>query len=179
MSEETGLRRKIPRLDDNIVSDIKKQMCGRKKKYTPIKMKNAINKYFEHCEVSEEVPSIKGMMIHLKLYKDVFYKYLEYPDFSNIMEHARTIISNWCENDVYMTKGLATGKIAYMKNVHDWTEKLEQNQNITQRITTVDEARAKIEMLAPKLLELLKNNNVTNQLVIEAEPEEPVSLKRV
>jgi hypothetical protein len=35
-------------------------------------------------------------------------------------------------------------------------------------------------MLAPKLLEILKNNNVVNQLVIEAEvEEEPVSQRRV
>jgi len=169
--------RKIPRIDSDI---LKVKRLGKQKKYTPTRMKNAINKYFEVCEKEDDVPSIKGLMIHLNMYKDVFYKYLEYPEFTNIMEHARMIMVNWCESDLYRSKGIAAGKIAYMKNVHDWTEKVEQNQNINQRITTVDEARAKIEMLAPKLLEILKNNNVVNQLVIEAEvEEEPVSQRRV
>lgn len=169
MSLETDLKenafvtRPIARLDSGI---LKKSNAGRKKRFTPTKMKNSINNYFEHCELTDDIPSIKGLMIFLKMYRDQFYTYLEYPEFNQIMEHARLIISNWAENDVYRTKGIAAGKIAYMKNVHDWTEKVEQNQNIKQTVINVEQARAKIEMLAPQLLELLKNSGLVNQLAI-------------
>lgn len=170
--------RQIPRLDKNIIKDISKRgKSGRKKRYSPTTMKNGINKYFDWCEEKDEVPSIKGMMIHLKMYKDQYYKYLEYPEFTELLEHARMIISNWVENDIYKSKGLAAGKIAYAKNLHGWSDRLETNQTITKTVISTDEARAKIEMLAPKLLELLKNTNLINQLslpekIIEADVEE-------
>ena len=91
-----------------------------------------------------------------------------------MMEHTRLIIKNWVENDIYATKGLAAGKLAYVKNLHGWAEKIDQNSTVTSHttITNVEQARAKIEMLAPQLLELLKNNGLINQLatgnVVEA-----------
>lgn len=163
-SDNSVVRRPIPRIDDGIVREGKQQLRGRKKKYTPTKMKNAINKYFEFCETEDEVPSLKGMMIHLKMYMDQFYTYKGYPEFTNIMEHARLIIGNWTESDVYATKGLCAGKIAYMKNVHDWSDKLVTNNTTEVRNITVDEARAKIEMLAPKLLEVLRSSPVLAQI---------------
>lgn len=157
------VKKAIPKLP----CDINKQNSGkgRKKRYTPQKMRKMINEYFTMCETEDDIPSIKGMMIHMQMYKDQFYKYLEYPDFTNMLEHARLIISEWCEKDVYKSQGLCAGKIQYMKNVHDWVEKTESV--VTQRVTSIEEARAKIEMLAPKLMEMLRNPNVTNQLVIE------------
>jgi len=156
--------RPIPRLDDDIVPT-RKNLLGRKRKYSPTKLKNEINRYFQWCEENDEVPSIKGLMIHCKMYKDQFYKYIKVPEYEDILEHTRLIIGNWAETDVYNTKGMAAGKLAYMKNVHDWTEKTENvNKNET-RIISVDEARAKLEMLAPKLLELLKSSpTVLNQI---------------
>jgi hypothetical protein len=48
-----------------------------------------------------------------------------------------------------------------MKNVHDWTEKIDQTQNITtKKILSVDEAHAKIASLAPLLLDLLKGTTL-------------------
>ena len=76
------------------------------------------------------------------------------------------IIAEWAERDVYNTKGMAAGKIAYMKNVHAWAEKLESQNYTEQRVITVEEARAKIQMLAPKLLEVLRNSNVMNQIAM-------------
>jgi hypothetical protein len=153
--------RPIPRLDDDIVP---RKRPTKPKKYTPLRMKNAINKYFEWCEESDEIPSIKGMMIHLRLYREAFYDYLKYPGFTDIMEHARMIIANWAETDVYTTKGLAAGKIAYMKNIHGWADKLDTHNVTEQRVITVEEARSKIEMLAPQLLELLKSHTVVQQI---------------
>jgi hypothetical protein len=167
ITKNVVVTRQIPRLDRNIIKDIStKSKGGRKKRYSPTKMKNGINNYFEQCEKTDEIPSIKGMMIFLKMYKDQYYTYLEYPEFTEMLEHARLIISNWIENDIYRTKGLAAGKIAYAKNLHSWSDKVEQTNTVTQRVINVDEARAKIEMLAPKLLELLKNTSLVNQLAI-------------
>lgn len=162
----------IARMDGSILKTGKRKSgAGRKKLYTPTRLKNSINSYFDWCEENDRVPSIKGLIIHLKMYRDTFYKYKEYPEFSDIIEHARLIISEWCESDVYRTPGAAAAKIAYMKNIHDWTEKMDSNTTVT-KITTVDEARARIEMLAPKLLEVLKNNGeVVNQLLPPAKQE--------
>ena len=162
----------IARLGNEGLPSGKKSNVGRKKKYTPTRMRNGINEYFQWCEDNDRVPSIKGLMIHLKMYRDQFYMYSKYPEFSDIMEQARLIIAEWCENDVYQSKGLVAGKIAYMKNVHDWSEKVESNVQQTTTISSVDEARAKLELLAPKLLEALKNSGMINQLippVVEAE----------
>jgi hypothetical protein len=153
----------IARMDKSILKAYKAKQ-GRKRKFTPTKMKNAINGYFDYCETEDRVPSIKGLMIHLNMYRDQFYQYLAYPEFKDIMEHARIIISEWCENDVYKTKGQASAKIAYMKNIHNWTERIETDQVITE-VLTPDSAKAKIEMLAPKLLEILKTSNLLNQLI--------------
>lgn len=174
------VRQPIARMDGSVLPGKKKSSVGRKKKYTPTKMKNAINGYFDWCEENDRIPSIKGLMIHLKMYRDQFYQYKDYPEFTDIMEHARLIIAEWCENDVYRTRGQAAGKIAYMKNIHDWAEKTESNTTVT-KIVSADEARAKIEMLAPKLLEILKNQNILSQLlppevIVEAQVEEIPSL---
>ena len=179
LSTNLIVKKAIPRLDKNIVKDLR---VGRKKRFTPIKMRNAINKYLESCETLDEVPSISGMMISLKMYKDQFYKYLEYPEFTDMMEHTRLIIKNWVENDIYSTKGLAAGKLAYAKNLHGWAEKIDQTSNIisTSTIINLDQARAKIEMLAPRLLELLKNNtSLVNQLAIGPVVEADVVERRV
>jgi len=163
--------RPIPRLDKDIVKDTRPTR-GRKRKFTPTKMKNAINGYFAWVEENNEVPSIKGMMIHLKMYRDQFYVYLGYPEFAAIMEHARLIISNHIEADIYRTPGACQGKVNYAGNVLDWSSKSEVKSTVTQTIVSVDQARAKIEMLAPKLLELLKNSSLVNQLLpdtVEAE----------
>lgn len=155
----------IARIDSDVLPGQKKKSnAGRKKRFTPTKLKNAVNSYFDWCEENDRVPSIKGLTIHMKIYKDQFYDWMKLPEFRDILEHARLIISEWCENDVYRTPGAASGKIAYMKNIHDWTEKQETTSTVTQ-ITSVEEARAKLEMLAPKLLEALKGSGVISQLL--------------
>ena len=151
----------------------KKTRTGRKRLFTPTKMRNSINQYLSWCEANDRVPSIKGLMIHLKMHKSQYYTYCEYPEFTDIMEQARLVISEWCENDVYRTPGAASGKIAYMKNIHGWTEKVEQN-NTTVNMS-VDEAKAKLESLAPLLLEALQQKMVVDQLVITEKPQDIVA----
>jgi hypothetical protein len=143
-----------------------------KKSFSPTTMKNAINKYYHFCEKADEVPSIKGMMIHIGMTQDSFYKYLAYPDFTDIMEQARLIIKDWTERDVYSTPGQAAGKIAYMKNLHGWSDKLDTTaQTTVKHITSVGEATKKLEQLAPRLLELLGNTQVANQIAVPEEGE--------
>lgn len=172
-SSNKVVRSPIARLDDDIVPT-KKNRNGRKWKFTPVRLKNEINKYFDWCEENDEIPSIKGLMIHCKMYKDSFYRYIKQPQYEDILEHTRMIIGNWIEADIYNTKGMAAGKTAYAKNILGWADKIETSNVNETRIVTVDEARAKITMLAPKLLELLKNNDMVRQIasssnVIEGE----------
>lgn len=165
LSENSVVRRPIERLD----KDVGRSHVGRKLRFTPTTLRNAVNKYFKWCEDSDEIPSIKGLTIYLKIYKDTFYKYMNRPEFSDILEHARLIISNWVETDIYNTKGIAAGKIAYVKNVHGWTDKIESTNTEVRVDLTPEMARAKIEMLAPKLLEVLNNNFVLDQLTSRSE----------
>lgn len=150
----------ISRLDKSIT----KKPRGGKKRYTPTVMRNRINQYFQWCEETRRVPSIKGLTLHLKMVRDQFYQYLTYPEFSNMMEQARLCISEWVENDIYHTPGQAAGKIAYAKNIQGWTDRLETNNTTEVKHISVDEARARIEMLAPQLLELLRSEMVVNQI---------------
>lgn len=136
---------------------------GAKRRYTPTKMRNKINDYFTFCEKKDKVPSIKGMMLYMKMAPDQIYTYQKYPEFTDLLMTARMIIQEWVEEDVYKTKGQASGKLAYMQNLHQWSNKTETE--VVNRDLSVEEATAKIEMLAPALLELLKNSNVLNQLL--------------
>ena len=151
----------LPRIDKKSVLPLKK-----KKKYTPTVMMRRINKYFAWCEDNDEFPNIKAMMIHMKLYQEAFYYYVKDPAYRDMLEHARLIIVNWAEEDVYNTKGMAAGKLAYMKNIHSWADKIEtKNENYNEtKVIDVATATKKIEMLAPRLLELLENSEIVKQI---------------
>jgi hypothetical protein len=129
---------------------------GRPRKYTPVRLRNVFNSYFCDCEKKDKIPSLKGMMLYAKMSQQSAYQYAKYPEFQAIFEQARTIISEWLESDIYNTKGNSSGKVAYMQNVWGWSNKTEVET--TTREMSIEEARAKIEMLAPALLELLKSS---------------------
>lgn len=152
------VKSRIHRLDESVALRTKPY------KFTPQELLKKVNKYFDECEKKDMMPSIKGMVIFLKMNRSTFTSYMHNDLFADILEQAKLVISEWCERDVYSTGGMAAGKIAYMKNVHSWADKLETNNYTEQRVLGVDEARAKIEMLAPKLLEVLKSNPVLSQL---------------
>jgi len=148
-----------------------KKASGRPKKMTPRKMTMGINSYFSWCEDNDRVPSIKGMMLHMKMLKHQFYVYMEYPEFADIMEQAKLVITEWVENDIYRTPGQAAGKIAYAKNIHGWADKIDTtsiNENKNTTVLSVEDARAKIASLAhlinPELLETLAGRYVTAQI---------------
>jgi hypothetical protein len=129
---------------------------GRPKKYTPTKVRNKINDYFCHCEKTDKIPSLKGMVLYLKMTQNTCYKYMRYPEFEGIFDQARLIIAEWVENDVYTSKGQTAGKLAYMQNLHNWSNKTEVET--TQKELSAEEARINIEALAGPLLEMLKAN---------------------
>lgn len=144
---------------------------GRSKAKTPRQMLNGINSYFGWCEENDRVPSIKGMMLHIKMMRDTFYRYMQDPEYVDIMEQAKLVITEWVENDIYATPGQAAGKIAYAKNIHGWADKIDTtsvNENRNTTILTVEDAKAKIASLAhlinPELLEAVAGRYVQAQI---------------
>ena len=173
--------RPIPRISRDIIPR-KGQSGGPTKKHTPTTMVNGVNRYFAWCENKDEVPTIKGMMIHLKYFPKTFYKLIADPEYSEIMEWARMLIKSWMEIDVYNTPGPAAGKITYMKNTHDWSEKIStENKTEVTQVMTTDEARIQLQALAPLLIDLVqKDQTVVEQIgnVQDAEIiDEPVRVK--
>ena len=148
----------LKRANSNVTKPIPRlyNIGGRPRKYTPTKMRNKINDYFCNCEKQDKLPSLKSMMLYLKLAPNALYTYAKVPEFQAIFDQARLIISDWLESDVYTSKGQVAGKLSYMQNLHNWTNKTEVET--VNRELTVDEAKAKIEALAPALLELIKTS---------------------
>ena len=120
---------------------------------------------------------MKGLMLHLKMNKTTFDRYSENEMFMELIEQARVVMQEWLENDIYRTPGQAAGKIAYMKNIHNWADKIDTtsiNENRNTTILSVEDATAKIASLAhlinPELLEAVAGRYVNKQLVhVEAE----------
>jgi hypothetical protein len=156
------IRQPIARIDQDVMKNIRKTKVGRKLKFTPTKLKNGVNGYFAECEKKDKVPSKTGLMLFLKMSPPMFYAYMDRVEFKEIMTFAEMIIEEWCSSDVYATPGAASGKIAYMKNKHDWREKQEIDQT-TQNIS-IDEARIKIEAFLPQLLESIRKKAMDNKL---------------
>ena len=125
---------------------------GRPKRFTPTKFGNRINDYFSWCEKQECYPNIKGMMLHLGMAKDQFYQYSRYPEMSPIVEWARDAMESWSMNDLWRTASSNTNKQLVAKVNHGWAEE----KTITHVHMSKDQALAKLESLAPLLLEALK-----------------------
>jgi hypothetical protein len=141
------------------------------KKFTERQLLNRVNNYLKWCEGNDRVPSIMGLMLHLKTTRYVFYNYLDDPELGPILESFKAVIAEWVGNDIYRTPGQAAGKIAYAKNIHGWAEKIDQtsvNENRNTTVLSVEDARAKIASLAhlidPKLLETLSGGYIRNQI---------------
>lgn len=125
---------------------------GRPKKFTPTKFRNRINDYFATCEKKQCYPNIKGMMLHLQMSKDQFWTYDKYPEMQPIVEWARTVMENWSMNDLWKTQTSNTNKQLVAKVNHGWTEE----KTINHITMNKDQALAKLEALAPLLLEALR-----------------------
>ena len=151
----------IGRLD----KEIGKVHKGKSKRYTVKKMLNAINRYFEQCETRDVIPTIKGLTMFLKLSPGMFYTYKEYPEFSDLMEAAWIMISDWIERDIYNTPGQASGKIKFAMNVLGWADKLETtNETKPKTVMNTASAAILIQELAPDLLELLDSARAVDSM---------------
>ena len=85
------------------------------------------------------------------------------------------IIKSWMEIDVYNTPGACVGKMGYMKNIHDWSEKIStENKTEVRTIMSTEEARGKLQAFAPLLLEVLQKDNRLLQQVGQVQEAEIV-----
>jgi len=153
---------------------------GPKRSVSVRQFENGINSYFRFCENNDRTPSIKGLMLHMKMMREAFYSYIKDPEYQDILEQCKVAISEWIENDIYRTPGQAAGKIAYAKNVIDWTERIDThntNETTVTQVLTVDQARAKIASLAhlinPELLEAVARPYTLNQIAHQEAEVEP------
>ena len=92
------------------------------------------------------------MMLHLGMNKDQFYQYAKYPEMNPIVEWARDAMESWSMNDLWRTTTSNTNKQLVAKVNHGWAEE----KQITHVHMSKDQALAKLESLAPLLLEALK-----------------------
>jgi hypothetical protein len=177
LEKNTLIRKPLPRIAKKFGAS--KQ--GKTKKFTVTRMRNAINRFFKQCEDRDEMPTIKGLMIYLEMARMQFSVYMGYPEFTDLMEQTKMIISHWVEDTVFRCEGRTEGKIAYMKNVHGWSDKIETKNENLQVTLTPQQARARIEALAPRLLEVLQSQATVDQIgqsdreptIVEVEVIEP------
>lgn len=137
---------------------------GRKRKYTPAKMKNRIVDYFARMKAMNRPPTKSGLMVHLKMHRDQFYQYASYPEFKDIMEQTAVMIENWYEEALILNKYSASGLQFALKNRFGWTDtqtiRHEDGGNVEENLVR------KIEALAPELAGFFKAN--TDRLAIES-----------
>ena len=138
---------------------------GRPKRFTPTKLRNRINEYFAHCSKEQSYPNVGGLMLYIGMSKDQFWQYKKYPEFTHIISWAQEAMADWAMTDLWRTQTSNTNKQLVAKVAHGWTEE----KQVTHVHMSKDQAMAKLEALAPLLLEALKNqlNNPEIQKVIE------------
>lgn len=140
------------------------QPAGRKKKYTPITLKNRIIDYFAMIKALDRPPTVSGLMVHLKMHRDQFYQYYEYPEFRPVMEQTKLLIENWAEEKVVLSKYNPSGLIFVLKNRFGWKD----TQTVeTTSLTPEDQLIARIAALAPGLLGYVGGNSVVLDAQIE------------
>lgn len=135
--------------------------AGRPKRFTPTKLRNRINDYFAWCEKKSAYPNIKGCMLHLGMARDQWYQYERYPEMKPILDWARDAMEAWSMNDLWKTNSSNTNKQLVAKVNHGWAEE----KVVTHVQMDKSQAMARLEALAPMLLEVFKNQNLLNQLV--------------
>lgn len=125
---------------------------GRPRKFTPTRLRNKINDYFAWCEKKDRYPNIKGLALHIGITRDQWYQYEKYIDFQPIIQWARDAMESWSMDNLWKTKASNTNKQLVAKVNHNWQEE----KAITHTVISKDQAMAKLEALAPLLLEMLR-----------------------
>jgi hypothetical protein len=123
--------------------------AGRKRKYTPNRMKNRIIDYFAKIIAMNRPPSKSGLMAHLKMHRDQFYTYASYPEFKDIMEQTSLMIENWYEEALILNKYSGSGIQFALKNRFGWADtQVLRVENLNDEQSLI----RKIESLAPELV---------------------------
>lgn len=132
---------------------------GRRRKYTPIRMKNKIIDYFALIQATNRPPTKSGLMVHLKMHRDQFYAYSGYPEFKDIMEQTSQMMENWYEESLILNKYNGSGIQFALKNRFGWkdTQTVEIDNGNNE-----DMLVRKIEALAPELVGFFKTMNSIN-----------------
>ena len=121
---------------------------GRKRKYTPLRMKNRIIDYLAHIQATSRPPTISGLMAHLKMHRDQWYAYCGYPEFKDILEQTKNVMENWYEESLVLGRYNGTGIQFALKNRFGWTDtQIVKNETINGE----DMLIRKIEALAPEI----------------------------
>ncbi len=147
---------------------------GRKKKYTPAKMKNKIIEYFARMKALNRPPTKSGLMVHLKMHRDQFYQYATYPEFKDIMEQTATMIENWYEEALILNKYSASGIQFALKNRFGWTDTTTVKH---EQLNSEDNLVRKIESLAPELAGFFKA--MGDRANLEIEPPKQIVMEAV
>jgi hypothetical protein len=130
---------------------------GRKRKYTPLRMKNRIIDYFATVRAKNKPPTKSGLMVHLKMHRDQFYAYSSYPEFKSIMEQTAQMMENWYEESLILNKYNNSGIQFALKNRFGWTDT--QTVRVEDGVNAEDMLIRKIEALAPQLVGFFQKSN--------------------
>jgi len=136
---------------------------GRPRKFTRTTLRNRINDYFEfvkgqtHKNGKPFVPSIRGLCRYLNIDKDSWYgSYSKYEETRELCEQTTAAIEDWFVQDLYNEERSNTNKQFVAKHELGWVDKQEVIQEVR---LTPETAIAKLERLAPFLLEALRNQD--------------------
>jgi hypothetical protein len=134
---------------------------GRKRKYTPLRMKNRIIDYLAQIAATSRPPTISGLMAHLKMHRDQWYAYQSYPEFKDIMEQTKNVMENWYEESLVLGRFNGTGIQFALKNRFGWTDtQIVKNEMINGE----DMLIRKIEALAPEIAGFFQRSVITEQV---------------
>lgn len=161
--------------DENQILKRVPRGAGRPKRFTPTKLRNRINDYFAWCEKKQAYPNVKGCMLHLGMARDQWYQYEKYPEMKPILDWARDAMEAWSMNDLWKTQSSNTNKQLVAKVSHGWTEE----KQVTHVHMDKEQALARLEALAPMLLEALKSQLVLEQITQVKNEAIPVEFKEV
>jgi hypothetical protein len=147
---------------------------GRPRKFTRTTLRNRINDYFEfvqgqtHKNGKPFVPSIRGLCRYLNIDKDSWYgSYCVYEETKELCKQTMSAIEDWFVQDLYNEEKSNTNKQLVIKQELGWTDK----QEIVQEVRlTPETALAKLERLAPFLLEAVQRGETPLKNLIDVTP---------
>ncbi|NLC96895.1 MAG: hypothetical protein GX675_04940 [Erysipelotrichaceae bacterium] len=110
-----------------------------KKRYIPTNPKKyrtveafeiAVNSYFDECYVTDKIPNVLGLALHLKISRDTLCQYQKKNGYSKVVIKAKEIIEEHKIQKLYTSKN-ATGVIFDLKCNHGWQDKQVIEQTLT------------------------------------------------